>query len=478
MSNTVSSRAQPRPRIPVVVAPRSPPSGRRRLRLVEAPTPPRLVDADRSPAAARLPAHLAHRTDRAARAAVFALLDRVTGGEVTVAESGSFERHHFGDHVSDRHGREPLAATIQVRHPCVYRRVLVSGSVGLGESYADGWWDADDLTALLRVLARNVRRTDGVRRAAHRLSAPVTDPLRRLRRQDLRRDKDDVRAHYDLGNDFFERLLDETMMYSSAVFPSAEATLREGSVHKLDLLCQRIGLGPGDHVLEIGTGWGGFAIHAAQHYGCRVTTTTISDRQFEYARDRVRAAGLDGQITVLDRDYRDLEGTFDAVVSIEMIEAVDWREYDAFFRSCAARLAPHGRLAMQAITIPGQRFDQAKDRKDFIRRVIFPGGCLPSVEALLESSARVSDLSLVELQEFGVHYAETLRRWRDNLHECRGDFASFGLDDRFGRLWDFYLSYCEAAFDERDISVAQLVFAGPGWSGPDRPLEVAVAASA
>ena len=188
----------------------------------------------------------------------------------------------------------------------------MSGSVGLGESYADGWWDADDLTALLRVLARNVRRTDGVRRAAHRLSAPVTDPLRRLRRQDLRRDKDDVRAHYDLGNDFFERLLDETMMYSSAVFPSAEATLREGSVHKLDLLCQRIGLGPGDHVLEIGTGWGGFAIHAAQHYGCRVTTTTISDRQFEYARDRVRAAGLDGQITVLDRDYRDLEGTFDA----------------------------------------------------------------------------------------------------------------------------------------------------------------------
>jgi cyclopropane-fatty-acyl-phospholipid synthase len=402
-------------------------------------------------------------TDRVARAAAFAVLDQITGGEVTVVESG--QRHHFGRPTPDRYGREPLAAALEVHQPGLYRRVLTSGSVGLGESYADGWWDTDDLPALLRILERNVRRVDPVRRTARRLTAPVTDPLRRLRRQDRRRDKDDIRAHYDLGNDFFERLLDDSMMYSSAIFPTPEASLSEGSIHKLDRLCERIALGPDDHVLEIGTGWGGFALHAARNHGCRVTTTTISDRQFDYARDRVRAAGLEDRITVLDRDYRDLDGTFDAIVSIEMIEAVDWREYDTFFSSCAARLAPHGRLAMQAITIPGQRFDQSRTRRDFIRQVIFPGGCLPSVEALLASSARVSDLSLVDLDEFGTHYAETLRRWRHNLHRCQSDLGSFGLDGRFGRLWDFYLAYCEAGFDERDITVVQLVLAGPGWAG-------------
>jgi cyclopropane-fatty-acyl-phospholipid synthase len=318
---------------------------------------------------------------------------------------------------------------------------------------------------LLRVLDRNVRRADPGRRTARRLTAPVTDPVRRLRRQDRRRDKADIAAHYDVSNQFFERLLDESMMYSSAIFPSAGSTLHEASIHKLDTLCRRIDLGPADRVLEIGTGWGGFALHAARHHGCRVTTTTISDRQFAYARARVRAAGLEDRVTVLDRDYRDLDGTFDAVVSIEMIEAVDWREYDTFFRTCAARLAPHGRLALQAITIPGQRFDQAKSRPDFIRRVIFPGGFLPSIDALLASASRVSDLTLVDLDEFGPHYAETLRRWRANLERCRDELPSFGLDERFGRLWAFYLAYCEAGFDERDIGVVQLVLARPGWTG-------------
>jgi len=403
----------------------------------------------------------ASRADRMGRAAAFALLDRIIGGEITVIEAG--ERHRFGRGAPDAYGRAPLAATIHVHDPGVYRRVLTQASVGLGESYADGWWDTDDLPTLLRVLDRNVRRADRHLRAARRLTSPVTDPVRRLRRQDLRRDKDDIRTHYDLGNDFFERLLDESMMYSSAIFPTTASTLFDASIHKLDRLCQRIGLGPDDHVLEIGTGWGGFALHAAQNYGCRVTTTTISDRQFVYAGDRVSVAGLEDRITVLDRDYRELDGTFDAIVSIEMIEAVDWREYETFFRSCIERLSPHGRIAMQAITIPDQRFDLARTRKDFIRRVIFPGGCLPSIEALLAASAKVSDLSLVDLEEYGTHYAETLRRWRSNLHHTWGDLGSLGLDDRFGRLWDFYLAYCEAGFDERDISVVQLVLAGPGW---------------
>lgn len=433
-----------------------------RRRLVAVPESPRSHDVERS--AAIDPARdRANWSERAARTTVFALLDRLAGGEVTVVESGT--RHHFAALGPDRFRREPLSATIHVHHPAVYRRVLTSGSIGLGESYADGWWDTDDLPALLRVLERNVRRTDPLRRVARRWTGPMTDPLRRLRRQDRQRDKNDISAHYDLGNDFFERLLDDSMMYSSAIFPTSDSTLLEASIHKLDRLCQLIDLRPDEHVLEIGTGWGGFAMHAARTYGCRVTTTTISDRQFDYARERVRAAGLEDRIIVLDRDYRDLEGTFDAIVSIEMIEAVDWREYDTFFSTCAARLAPHGRMAMQAITIPAQRFEQAKTHKDFIRQVIFPGGVLPSVEALLASSARMSDLSLVALDEFGRHYAETLRRWRHNLDACRDELPALGLDERFGRLWDFYLAYCEAGFDERDITVVQLVLAGPGRGG-------------
>ena len=297
----------------------------------------------------------------------------------------------------------------------------------------------------------------------------MTDPVRRRRRQDPARDRADVRAHYDLGNEFFERLLDETMMYSSAVFPSPSSSLAEGSAHKLDRLCRRLGLGPDDHVLEIGTGWGGFAVHAAQRYGCRVTTTTISQQQYDYARSRVRAAGLDGRVTVLDRDYRDLDGRYDAVVSIEMIEAVDWREYGTFFAACRDRLTPAGRLGMQAIVIPAQRYDQARAGRDFIKNVIFPGGSLPSIEALLRASSAVGDFTVTDLEDIGPHYAETLRRWRASLEACRADLGDLGLDARFGRLWDFYLAYCEAGFDERDISAVQLVLTRPGcvsgWAG-------------
>lgn len=402
-------------------------------------------------------------THPAARAVLLAALERVTGGEVGLLERSGRLRW-FGQPIAGPDGRAPLRAVLRVHHPGAYEAVLLRGSVGLGTSYADGWWDTDDLPSFLRLLERNVRRADPARRSVRRLTAPVSDRVRRLRRSDPERDRDDIRAHYDLGNDFFERWLDETMMYSSAIFPTPEATLAEASVHKLDRLCSRLSLGPGDHVLEIGTGWGGFAVHAAERYGCRVTTTTISDEQFAYATERVRAAGLDDRVTVLDRDYRELRGQFDAVVSIEMIEAVDWREYETFFGACERLLRPGGRLGMQAIVIPHQRFDLAKARRDFIKAVIFPGGCLPSIEALLGSSGRVSDLSLVDLEDIGLHYGETLRRWRANLDRSRDDLSGLGLDERFGRLWDFYLAYCEAGFDERDISAVQLVLARPGWA--------------
>ncbi|MEO7920677.1 MAG: cyclopropane-fatty-acyl-phospholipid synthase family protein, partial [Thermoanaerobaculia bacterium] len=413
------------------------------------------------------------RFDSVARAAVLRALDHAIGGRITLVEGDRI--HTFGQDAPDRYGREPIAATVRVRDPRTYRRIITGKSVGLGESYADGWWTTDDLTALLRVLDRSVRRVDPLLRSVRGLTGRVTDPIRRRRPPSLARDRDDIRAHYDLGNDFFERLLDETMMYSSAIFASPAVSLREASVHKLDRLCDRIGLTEEDHVLEIGTGWGGFAVHAAQRYGCRVTTTTISDRQYEYARARVAAAGLADRVTVLDCDYRELgsgggrpsrhaaDGPYDAIVSVEMIEAVDWREYETFFAACRSLLTPAGRMAMQAIVIPGQRFDQAKAHADFIKEVIFPGGCLPSVEALLTASAASSDLTVTDLEDIGLHYAETLRRWRANLDATATDLPAMGLDERFRRLWDFYLAYCEAGFDERDISAVQLVFARPGW---------------
>jgi cyclopropane-fatty-acyl-phospholipid synthase len=424
---------------------------RSRLRLVPPPGPIRSTV---------LPAPT--RADRACRAILTKALARLAGGRVTVIEQN--RRTVFGDDVRARDEREPLEATVVVNHPGVFRRILTQGSVGLGESYADGWWDVDDLAAFVRILDRTVRPVDPVLRRAQRFTAPLAGPIRRMRREDADRDRADIHAHYDIGNDFFELLLDETMMYSSAIFPAPTSSLADASTYKLDELCTRIGLGPNDHVLEIGTGWGGFAVYAAENHGCRVVTTTISREQYEYASQRVLDAGLEDRVTVLERDYRDLRGTFDAIVSIEMIEAVDWREYNTFFRACERRLAPNGRIGIQAIVIPGQRFEQAKTRQDFIKHVIFPGGCLPSIEAMLTAVGAVTDLTLVDLEDIGPHYAETLRRWHANLHIASPQLADLGLDERFERLWSFYLSYCEAGFDERTISAVQLVLARPTWS--------------
>lgn len=399
--------------------------------------------------------------DRFSRTVLLQALAHLGRGQVTFYEGG--DPMVVGSRAPDRYGRAAPSATVQVHHPGSYRRVLFEGSVGCGESYADGWWDTDDLTAFLRLLSRSVRLADPVRLAANRALAPVRDPVARLRRQDRHRDREHIRVHYDLSNQFFERMLDETMMYSCAVFPTPTTSLAEASRTKLDRLCRAMRLSADDHLLEIGTGWGGFAVHAAREFGCRVTTTTISDRQFEYATKRVRDAGLDDRITVLDLDYRDVRGRFDGIVSIEMIEAVDWRDYDTFFRACDRLLAPTGRIAMQAIVTSSRRFEITKHKNDFIKQVIFPGGCLPSIEALLTSSGRVSDLTLVSLDDIGHHYPETLRRWRSNVEASRNDLPPMGLDDRFARLWNFYLSYCEAGFEERDISVAQLVLARPAW---------------
>ncbi len=395
---------------------------------------------------------------RAARTLVEQLVTRVRGGSLAIIDEP-------GPGVPARPASIPTVGTIDVRVEVhdrrFYERLLREGSVGLGESYADGWWDTDDLTGLLRLALRSLRPTHALRDRAHRIATPLLDPVSRLRRPSPERDVRQVRAHYDLGNEFFQRLLDDTMAYSCAIFERPDTPLVDASRAKFDRIAHLLDLRPGDRLLEIGTGWGGFAVHAAQHYGVSVTTTTVSARQYEFVRSRVANAGLSHQVTVLDRDYREVEGTFDKAVAIEMIEAVDWRDYETFFQCVSERLTPDGVLAMQAIVVPDAQFDRLKRHTDFIKAAIFPGGCLPSPQAL-ERAAAPHGLHPVRQDEFGTHYAETLRRWRRTLESITPELVArpqLGLDRRFARLWDFYFSYCEAGFDEGYIDVIQSLYA-------------------
>ena len=404
--------------------------------------------------------------DRAARAAVLAALSRLDSGTVVLREPGRRTRR-YGTGGPDRFGRPALAVEVELHDPRAYRSVLRASSAGLGQTWADGQWDCDDLTGFLRLLSRSVRRYEARRNRWVRAARPVADRLARARRRaDPERDRDNIAAHYDLGNDFFAAFLDRTMTYSSAIFEPADASLAHASTRKLDRLCQLLQLAPEDRVVEIGTGWGSFAVHAASRYDARVTTTTISAEQYDWTRKRVAAEGLSHRVRVLNQDYRDLTGTYDKLASIEMIEAVDWRELDTFMAACTRLLAPDGLMGLQAIVIPGHRWAGARDRRDFIKTHIFPGGCLPSVESISASISRVSDLTLVELHDYGLHYAETIRRWRANLEANRDELEAIGLDERFLRLWTFYLCYCEAGFDERDISVVQCLLARPGYEPP------------
>jgi cyclopropane-fatty-acyl-phospholipid synthase len=390
-----------------------------------------------------------------ARSAVFALLSRIESGRLVVVEDG--RRQSFGP-------GGPPQATVVVRSPAVWRAVLRGGR-GLADAYAAGWWDSPDLTALVRVAARNLGGLD----AARRRFAPVLGPVQRARaalaRNTPARSRRDIAAHYDLGNDLFAQMLDPTMMYSSAVFERRDMTLEEASRAKLDRICRKLELGPGDHVLEIGTGWGGFAVHAAATTGCRVTTTTLSVEQRALALERVAAAGLEHRVDVLLQDYRELRGRYDKLVSIEMIEAVGWKDFGTFFARCAALLRPEGVLALQAITIDDRLYDLEKASRSFMNTLIFPHGCLPSVEVIARMVARHGDLRMVDLEDITPHYAETLRRWRANVDAAREQLLGLGYDERFQRLWRLYLSFCEAGFAERRIGNVQIVLAKPRWRG-------------
>jgi len=357
--------------------------------------------------------------------------------------------------------KDDLHAVLTVHDPAFFRNALLGGTLSVAESYLCGEWDCDDLTNLFRIFIRNIEtseKLDGrlawILGMGHRL-------FHWWRANTIKGSQQNIQAHYDLGNDFFKLWLDETMAYSCGIFSDLDTTLAQASTEKFDRVCRRLELMESDHVLEIGTGWGGFAIHAAGQYDCRVTTTTISKEQIEAATESVRKAGLTNRVALLQRDYRELTGRYDKLVSLEMIEAVGHRFLDTYFHRCGNLLRPDGSMMLQAIISPERGYAQYLRSVDFIQRYVFPGGCLPSLTAILNAVGRSSDLRFVHAEDFAPHYAETLRRWRTAFHNRIDDVRKLGYPDRFIRLWDYYLCYCEAVFEERHISVLQLQFDKP-----------------
>ncbi len=392
--------------------------------------------------------------DQLARAAVSQVLRRLRNGRIDVIENG--RERSFGPADAE------LRATLTVRDPAAWRGAL-HGSVGLGETYVDGLWETDDLVALIRIVARELSETGGVRGAvtkprgwAHRVRGLVPDNTRTKARKH-------IAAHYDLGNDLFASFLDEQMLYSCAYFPRPGASLEQAQLAKLRRICEELRLGPENHLLEIGSGWGGLAIHAAREHGCRVTTTTISPAQHELASRRVAEAGLDDRVEVLMEDYRDLHGRYDRLVSVEMIEAVGWRHFDDYFHCCSELLRPDGLMLLQAITIDDRLYEAEKGARSFANTHVFPGGCLPSKRLIADCLARVTDMREVWMDDITAHYPPTLASWRQRFLATWERLRARGYDERFRRLWEFYLCSSEAGFRERRIGNVQLLLAKPEW---------------
>lgn len=386
--------------------------------------------------------------------AVLRQLGQLHHGQLAIVEDG--ERQLFGQPGA------VLNAEIHVQDAAVWAMVAGNGSIGAGEAYIHGYWTTPDLTAVIRIFVANLDVLDGMERGLALLGRPLLQGLHWLNRNTRQGSRKNIAAHYDLGNELFEQFLDPTMMYSAAMFQGADDTLEQAQLNKLERICQKLDLKPKDHLLEIGTGWGSMALYAATHYGCRVTTTTLSRQQYEYTRQRITEQGLEGRITLLLEDYRDLQGQYDKLVSIEMIEAVGHRFLPTYFKQCAHLLKDDGLMLLQAITIRDQRYEQARKSVDFIQRYIFPGGALPSVNKMLQVITAETDLNLHHMEDFGLHYARTLRLWHDNLRQARHRLEQLGYDDYFYRLWEFYLCYCEGGFLERTIGTAQLLLAKPG----------------
>jgi len=376
-------------------------------------------------------------------------------GELTVIEGG--ESFTFGRRTAECN----LRATIEVLHPQTYADAAFGGTVGAGEAYIGGLWRTDDLTALIRLMIVNRDVMQSMEGGAAIATAPIRRLLHWLNRNSPDGSRRNIAAHYDLGNDLFALMLDETMAYSCAVFERDDATLHEAQLAKFERICRKLRLSPDDHLLEIGTGWGGLAIHAAGRYGCRVTTTTISREQHEWAKEKVAAAGLGDRVTLLLDDYRDLRGRYDKLVSIEMIEAVGARYLDTYTAQCGRLLEPHGAMLLQAITLQDQVYEEALKSVDFIQRFIFPGSFIPSVSAITDSVRRSTDMKVFHLEDIGPHYATTLRRWRENFFAHLPEVRRLGYPESFVRMWDYYLCYCEGGFLERQIGDVQMLLTKP-----------------
>lgn len=394
--------------------------------------------------------------DRFARKLVMALLERLQSGRLIVEESES--RRTFIGHVDAK-----LSATVCVHDPRAYRSLAFGGTTAAGESYMRGEWSADNLTALVRLFIRNAAMMQSADSGWGRLREPIDRAYQFLRRNTRAGSRKNISAHYDLGNDFFALFLDESMMYSSGLYEREEMTLGEAQTAKLDRLCRKLELKASDHLLEIGTGWGGLAMHAAKHYGCRVTTTTLSREQRAFAMERIEQAGLSDRIEVLLEDYRDLSGEYDKLVSIEMIEAVGHEYFETYFAACSRLLKPTGLMAIQAITIGDQHYEAYRRGTDFIRRYIFPGGALPSIEVLTRCIKRATDMRVIELRDFAEQYAHTLREWRARFKANESQIAELGYPEDFRRMWEFYLCSCEVAFEERHTGLVQMVIAKPNY---------------
>lgn len=390
------------------------------------------------------------------RKAVHAILNRLSVGSLLLEEKG--RTFHFGDKDDKR-----VAAVIRINDPAAFLTVLKDGSTGAGEAYMLGLWDSPDLLEVIRLFVLNMHTLQDMSRKQPLWRKGAGKLIHTLRKNSLGGSRRNISAHYDLSNRFFRLFLDPTMAYSSAIFKQENDTLEQASVNKFQHICEKLQLSEQDHLLEIGTGWGGLAMYAARYFGCRVTSTTISEEQYLHACECVKKEGLEDKITLLKKDYRELDGSFDKLVSVEMIEAVGVKYYDEYFRTCNRLLKPEGLMLIQAITISDQRFEQSVNHMDFIKRYIFPGGQLPSNAVIAEKVASQTDMQLIGMEDITLDYARTLNAWRQRFWKNIEEVRQLGSDDVFIRMWNYYLCFCEGGFLERVIHTGQFLLAKPGF---------------
>ena len=409
---------------------------------------------------AKLPSVKSWRSTALAKRLVFKLFNQLRHGELVIQDGDTTHRFGGGD-VSIA-----PSATVVIHEQHAYSRILTGGTMGAAEAYIDGDWSTEQLTDVTRVFSANIPILEAMKHEQNWFIKAGVKLAHAARKNSVSGSRENIAAHYDLGNEFFSLFLDPSLMYSSAVYPKGSDNLAEASQHKLKLICEDLELKPTDHLVEIGTGWGGMAIYAAENYGCKVTTTTISKEQLDYARAEVERRGLQDKVTLLFEDYRNLSGQFDKLVSIEMIEAVGHEYFDTYFGRVSSLLKPDGKAVIQAITINEQRYEDYRKSVDFIKRYIFPGGCLPSLNIISGALTRTTDMQIIDLRDIAIDYAKTLKHWHEAFMAELDAVKSLGFDEKFIRMWRFYLSYCEGGFRERIIGTYQITMAKPYY----RPL--------